>query len=74
MSKPRYNIEIYGSRYSDPIQLKETALRMFRLHEVHRSEVDLFRLHFDTTASMDKKFDVLKQWVTIISSKGKTNV
>jgi hypothetical protein len=68
---PRYNLSIYGNKNSSPFELKETVLRIFRLNEVTKYEIDRFRLHFDSVLTPHSKMRVIKEWVNIINTSEK---
>lgn len=68
MQKPRYEFRIHGNEDSNPFQLQETVLHVFKLNEVSRHETDLFRLQFDSASSITSKMKVIKVWVYLISN------
>lgn len=65
---PRYNFTVFGNSKMSPFDLKETALRIFKLNEVPEKEVDLFRLQFDLATTLSAKREVLDNWVNICSN------
>ena len=71
MCDTRYAFNIFGNDFTSPFELREVVLRIFKLHEVSLTEIDLFRLHFDAKSTINGKMNVIKEWVNVTPCSNK---